>query len=150
MKKEELLRRIDEGKISFEEIKSENYDFDIILQMFNFFMENEAMQLATPEQQKYLLSNMGCYNAKLYRQLAPYIKPEIWADSKLAYMILARCAPDFSSSDEYIREFQKYVPLIKKAEVENNAMLGVCSGDSEEEVRAHQVLKLLKITTSQN
>ena len=143
MKKEELLRRIDDGKISFEEIKSENYDFDVILQMFNFFMENEAMQLATPEQQKYLLSNMGCYNAKLYRQLAPYIKPEIWADSKLAYMILARCAPDFSCSDEYIRELKKYVPLINKVEVENNAMFGVCSGDSEEEIRAHQVLKLL-------
>lgn len=143
MKKEELMRKIDEGKVSLEEIKKEGYDFDVILQMFNFWMETEAMQLATPEEQIYILSNMGCDNAKLYRTLAPHIKPEVWEKTDIAYMVLSRCVSEFGNLPEYAATFKKYVKFIDSAEVGKLALHKLYAGKPEEKDDAYFVIYMI-------
>lgn len=142
-KKEEILRRIDEGKITLKEIKAEGYDFEVILKMFNFFMEEEAMQLAFPCEQIYILSSMGCNNSKLYRKLAPHIKPEVWSNNDIAYMILSRCVPEFRNVLEYVPEFKKYVQFIDTAEVSKLALHKLYAGRNEEKDDAYFVLYLI-------
>lgn len=143
MKKEELMRKIDEGKVTLNEIKAEGYDFEVILQMFNFWMEEEAMQLADPEEQIYILSSMGCNNSNLYRKLAPHIKPEVWARNDITYMILSRCVPEFCNVLDYITEFKKYVKFIDTAEVSKLALHKLYAGRNEEKDDAYFVLYLI-------
>ena len=142
------MRKIDEGKITLEEIKAEGYDFEVILQMFNFWMEEEAMELATPEEQIYILSSMGCDNSKLYRKLAPHVKPEVWARNDIAYMILSRCVPEFRNVLEYVPEFKKYVKFVDSAEVSKLALHKLYAGRNEEKDDAYFVLFLILDTLS--
>lgn len=136
------MRKIKEGKITLEEIRKEDYDFDVILQMFNFWTEVESI-LADPEQQEYILTNIGCYNAKLYKKLIPHIKPEVWAKTDIAYMVLSRCVSEFRNPSEYAAAFKKYVNFFDSAEVGKLALHKLYAGKAEERDNAYFVIYMI-------
>ena len=148
MTKEDLLWKISacNETLSLEEIKSSGYDFEVIETLFDFWRENDAMQLATAEEQFTILNRMvrlhqsGRIHSDTYIKIAPWVKQEMWNHCDIAYDILTGSAPGFDDLDSYVDEFKKYLKFINISQVGNKALEQLKDGNT---IGSYEVLYLI-------